>query len=254
MSTVHDHAFFDCLSSDNPTPGPPGARFALIILNGEVGSMLKSLWSAASIRICADGGSNRVYDTLDHSIIKSHPPHAVIGDFDSARPEVLDWFRSFQTPVIHVPDQDSTDLGKAMKHLANELTSIEWDHMVIYGGYGGRLDQELGNLHTLHRWTHKYPSKRGILVSEGNLSEILAPGHHVIHCHPKWEAPGLHCGLMVLGAPCRSITMTGLRWNLTNHPMEWGKMCSANNIIDQSLITVECSDPVLWTTEFTHTQ
>lgn len=56
---------------------------------------------AAAVRVCADGGANRLYDELPAMLAGQAPdavraaylPSAIRGDMDSIRPEVLDFYR-----------------------------------------------------------------------------------------------------------------------------------------------------------------
>jgi len=51
------------------------------------------LFISASLRICADGGANRLYDTLETNEQRYRLlPHALIGDLDSVRPAVIDFY------------------------------------------------------------------------------------------------------------------------------------------------------------------
>jgi len=46
----------------------------------------------ATLRACTDGAANILYDCVDAAKL-NRLPHLVSGDFDSARPEVLQFFR-----------------------------------------------------------------------------------------------------------------------------------------------------------------
>lgn len=63
---------------------------------------------------------------------------------------------SQNVPVVHDPDQDSTDLGKCIAALAEEEKRLggskgkEKEHqLVISGGLSGRLDQTIHTMHAL---------------------------------------------------------------------------------------------------------
>lgn len=70
-----------------------------------------------------------------------------------------------------------------------------------------------------------------------------------------------HCGLVPLGGKCSNCTTTGLRWNLgeghrqcvvmvisvDNHCMELGGVVSTNNLLASDTVTVDCTDPLLFT-------
>ena len=42
----------------------------------------------AEVRICADGGANRLAAALTEAELRAFPPHIVVGDMDSADPQV----------------------------------------------------------------------------------------------------------------------------------------------------------------------
>jgi thiamine pyrophosphokinase len=74
--------------------------YACIINNCEFDQFALPLWIHATIRLCADGGINHIYDEFDETIKKQYPPHACIGDLDSARTEVLQYYRNLVTTFI----------------------------------------------------------------------------------------------------------------------------------------------------------
>lgn len=98
----------------------------------------------------------------------------------------------------------------------------------------------------------KYANRfdRLLLLSEGNFAQLLPPGRHHITLHPSLEGPGTHCGLIPIGNPCRSITTSGLRWDMQQAHLAFGGMVSSCNVLDNDKIEIETSDFVLWTTAF----
>ena len=56
------------------------------------------------MRVCADGGANRLFDLLDQSQL--YIPAAVVGDLDSVRPEVVAFYRTAGVVLEAVEDQD----------------------------------------------------------------------------------------------------------------------------------------------------
>lgn len=62
---------------------------------------------AATLRVCADGGANRLYDELPAMLLgqsadavrSAYLPTAIQGDMDSIRPDVLDFYRQRGVPV-----------------------------------------------------------------------------------------------------------------------------------------------------------
>ena len=63
---------------------------AVVVLNWELpdDETLLTLWSHAVVRVCADGGTNRLADASDRIEGGLQPPEIVVGDFDSLRPAV----------------------------------------------------------------------------------------------------------------------------------------------------------------------
>jgi hypothetical protein len=64
----------------------------------------EQLWTEDSFRVCADGAANRLFDA---SVSRPHllPPQAIVGDFDSARPDVLQHYERLGCAVARRPSQ-----------------------------------------------------------------------------------------------------------------------------------------------------
>ena len=197
-----------------------------------------------------------MYDALPEDTRPKYLPDAICGDLDSARDEVLAYYAHLDVPVVRDGDQDTTDLQKcgALLSRSREAGGLlervqNVRTLVIFGGFGGRLDQEMSCLHALFLLRDDERFERVVLVSDGNCAELLQPGHHTIHCARSHEGPV--CGLIPIGEPCKSVTTTGLQWNLSGDPLRFGGLISSSNRFDkdaQATITVECTHPLLWTT------
>jgi thiamine pyrophosphokinase len=118
-----------------PTPRP------VLVANGPVLWTLESaaLAAAAAPLLAADGGANH----LGRIGLR---PDAVIGDLDSISPGI----RKFngEERMIHRPDQDRTDLDKALGYVFEELGL---GTLTVLGATGGRLDHAVANLGLLAR-------------------------------------------------------------------------------------------------------
>ncbi|CAH7684998.1 Thiamin pyrophosphokinase [Phakopsora pachyrhizi] len=144
---------------------------SLLILNTPINQescqIFMDLWNQSSLRVCADGGANRLYDftiSNDHQPgtdskdqIRMNPDF-IKGDLDSIRGDVMDHYLSQEScKIIKDEDQDSTDLEKCLR-LIFGLEGVERDGsrkdgkvVVIHGGLTGRLDQTISTLHNLLR-------------------------------------------------------------------------------------------------------
>ena len=76
-------------------------------------------------------------------------PDFIIGDFDSVRRTTLAHFSRLGVEILRTPDQDYTDLEKALAWVATlgDLRTI-----TVAQGAGSRLDHSLGNLSLLKRF------------------------------------------------------------------------------------------------------
>lgn len=211
---------------------------ALIVLNSDSFSLplLRALWDASDgPRVCADGGANRVFDLLPSLV-----PDAIVGDLDSARPDVLEYYRGLGAVIHRDDDQDHNDLDKSIKYLG------EAENVSILGAFGGRFDQEMASFDCLYRWAGFAQFR---LYSDDNLATLLVPGtNHEIKVRKDLEGP--HCGLLPLGGKCEEVTTTGLRWNLERAPLEFGQLVSTSNLLEHDVVTVTTSHPLLWTAAF----
>lgn len=156
----------------------------------------------------------------------------------------------------------------------------------IYGGFGGRFDQEMGCVNALYVWGQKegfrnnpltlydeetcafalpaVPARSEVRLrftgtsgdskqtgenAEGDGSEETA------ECTDRKNrtdqvGEGPTCGLIPMGGRCEWVTTTGLQWNLQgDRPLEFGGLVSSSNCAVDGLVTVEASSPLLFTAE-----
>ena len=71
--------------------------------------------------VCADGGSNWLYDAFqtDSDRVK-YKPHAIVGDLDSIRPEVKAFYERAGSSLVQINDQDSNDFEKSVLYVLQE--------------------------------------------------------------------------------------------------------------------------------------
>jgi len=227
---------------------------ALVVLNSPSfgRAMLERLWAGAALHVCADGGANRLFDSSDASMRSSLVPHHIVGDLDSARPDVVDFYKALGSGLERAEDQDRNDLDKALDVVercwAAAGTPAEMRSVAVLGAFGGRFDQEMACFNSLYR-THVNVR----LYSDDNVAILLRPGAHRIRVDPRFEGPT--CGLIPLGGRCDKVTTTGLRWNLSDEPLAFGELVSTSNAISftGSEVTDVCittSHPLVWSSSW----
>ncbi|CAK9209311.1 unnamed protein product [Sphagnum troendelagicum] len=232
------------------------STLVLILLNYHLPCFTPQLWGQVSLRVCTDGGANRLYDELpllfpsdDPADIRhKYKPDVIRGDLDSIRPNVKECYSKMGTTIIdQTNDQETTDLHKCVIYIRDFTPDLDKTHLkiLVVGALGGRFDHEAANIDVLHTFANVLHI---VLLSEESSLTLLAPGYlHKIHINCSFEGP--HCGLIPLGAPSTSTTTTGLHWNLSDTPMAFGSLISTCNILESDIVTVQSDAYLLWTTE-----
>ncbi|XP_020870423.1 thiamine pyrophosphokinase 1 isoform X1 [Arabidopsis lyrata subsp. lyrata] len=277
---LHSSSF---LLPSNPVDDTTGTRYALIVLNQSLPRFAPLLWEHAKLRLCADGGANRIYDELplffpheDALAIRNrYKPDVIKGDMDSIRRDVLDFyvnlvsslcdyifriivcgvfvrsnmlslFFSLQgTKVIdESQDQDTTDLDKCILYIRDSTLNQESSRLHILAT--GALGGRFDHEAGNINVLYRYPDTRIVLLSDDCLIQLLPKSHrHEIHIQSSLEGP--HCGLIPIGTPSAKTTTSGLKWDLANTEMRFGGLISTSNLVKEEKITVESDSDLLWT-------
>lgn len=119
--------------------------------------------AAAKNIVLVDGGANLLYKS---ELRETSNIRGIVGDLDSILPEVRSYYEAKGVPVVHVADQDSNDLQKGLA-LARQRG---WLSLVVLGALGGRIDQQLANLHALQ--LHADSQKDANLLAIGGDSVV----------------------------------------------------------------------------------
>lgn len=258
-----------------------GTRYNLILLNSKTVSkhLLEKIWHSCDLKVCADGGGNRLFDTM-HEETLEYIPNIIVGDLDSLRPEVADFYSEAGCPLLRDEDEDLNDLDKCLQWIDNQTQMEERndndiegasdeeslspsshgrpkESIVILGAQGGRFDQEMASLHALFRWKKTFD--RVVLMNEECSTCLLEAGfQHRIK--PVEGVEGPTCGLIPLNGKVDCVTSSGLQWDLTGESLEMGVRISSSNSIrmdggvggeanvgDGPTVIVESSGDLVWT-------
>ncbi|CAD5115788.1 DgyrCDS4730 [Dimorphilus gyrociliatus] len=227
--------------------------FALIFLNTPIeknDNVVKQLFKKASFKVLVDGGANRMFD-VDSETGHFHIPDMITGDLDSARSDVLKFYREKGVEIIETYDQNFTDFTKCLKIVLEKIEKKELNvkYILVHVGIRGRFDQVMGNIQTLY---HMVP-KTNIpiyLISRENIIFLLLKGSHRIMLNQKFNEG--YCGLLPIGRSCDNVTTTGLKWNLTHDKLEFGKLVSTSNkwIPESDDISIVTDEPLIFTMSF----
>lgn len=224
-----------------------GVKFALLLLNRPLEPELEifhQLWTKAVFKATIDGGTNELYDNMASQRDK-YIPDIITGDFDSARSEVLQFYKEKGAEIISTPDQDHTDFTKCMKIVTERKERYQLDCIVALNAFGGRLDQEFANINTLFTAQRFEGSIPVYLLSSQSILCLLQKGCHILKVDSGFE--GDHCGLVPIAGKCDCVSTTGLKWNLDKNPMSFGDLFSTSNTLSgESSVTIETDNPLLW--------
>lgn len=136
-------------------------------------------------------------------------PTRIVGDFDTAAPELVGWYREHTDIEIRSfnPVKDATDTQIAVE-LSIELGS---DSIIILGGMGSRLDHTIGNIQTM-----ALALDAGIdcqLLDEKNRIRLIREPVTI----SKNEQYGDYVSLLPLTSVVDGVNLIGFKYPLTNH-------------------------------------
>ncbi|KAI3961205.1 hypothetical protein MKX01_035791 [Papaver californicum] len=236
---------------------PPSSEdkktYVLILLNQPLPKFTPLLWNHAKLRLCADGGANRVFDEMplllpqqDLLLVRNrYKPDVIKGDMDSIRAEVKDFYANLGSQIVdESQDQDTTDLHKCISFIQDAIPNVDKSDLCILvaGALGGRFDHEIGNINVLC----KFSDIRIVLMSDDCLIQLLPRNHrHEINILSSLEGP--HCGLIPIATASAKATTSGLQWDLDDTEMKFGGLISTSNIVREEKITVQSDSDLLWT-------
>lgn len=215
---------------------------AMILLNAPLQStpLFHTLWKSAAFRICADGAANRLRSLNQQSGL-GYSPDLIIGDLDSITETTRGYYANVRT--VQIIDQDRNDLDKALE-AANDYRTV-----IVFGAFGGRFDQQMASLQALYC----YPEREIFLYNDTSMAVLVHAGATSIEVRiePTTEgvSEGPTCGLIPIGQPVKSITTTGLQWNLNQQSSDFGGLVSTSNRITDRIVTVDSTEPFIFTTE-----
>ncbi|MES1913380.1 MAG: hypothetical protein MHM6MM_005568 [Cercozoa sp. M6MM] len=206
--------------------------------------------------VCADGGADRLLFAAAQVDRQSDLRiHHVIGDLDSLSDKTRHWCRQHGATVMHIDDQDTTDLDKCLKWLSEQPRGAcdrsnghVLNVIVADTCHSARTDQTLGNLHSMLRYIHQNKDSRVQvrLESAHNVSVPVTPGRTQLSLDTSLYGP--HCGLIPLGQPARNVSTQGLQWNLAQQRMHLGQgLVSTCNMLASDEVHIDTSDALLLT-------
>ncbi len=193
----------------------------LILADGDPPSaaLLHRLVAGHDLLIATDGAARKAQ-------MLGRTPDIISGDFDSISLEEVR--RDFLgSEIIPTPDQNQGDLEKAI-HIAQGRGATA---ITITGATGGRLDHTLGTIALLLR-CHREVDIR--LVEDASVTWAVsgtedAPGELTLAA-----TPGDTISVVSFDGRAR-VTLQGVRWPLTDHPLPVGTLGISNRAVAEQV-------------------
>ncbi|EMT40265.1 thiamine pyrophosphokinase [Thermoanaerobacter thermohydrosulfuricus] len=201
----------------------------LIISNGDIKdyNFYEKLLKDVDMVICADGGANHAYQMK----IK---PDLIIGDFDSIKEEILEFYENEGVRIEKFPpmkDETDTQLAmlKAIELGAKEITFI--------GVIGERLDHSYANLSLLLYLLNR--NIKGKIVNEMNEIYLI---NKFIEVEGK---KGELLSLLPYSKEVKGIYTKGLFYGLSGQSMDLEMPYGISNVFTEDKATIEIEEGLL---------
>jgi thiamine pyrophosphokinase len=168
---------------------------------------LAEMAAVADPLLAADGGAN-------HLARIGLKPSVVIGDLDSISDQTRVWLG--EDRIAHRPDQDRTDLDKALEFAFVELSIAS---LTVLAALGGRTDHDLGNLGLLAR----LGLGERLVFENDDLRALAVTGETSLRARPgeTWSFWTFD--------PSVLVTIEGVRWPVHEAPLDAGGEPSISN-------------------------
>lgn len=152
----------------------------------------------------------------------------LLGDFDTITKAQLDHAKQSGIEVIQTPDQNHTDLDKAIYFCdENNVASID-----IVAATGQRLDHTLHNIQLL---TRCYRADRPLKIHTP-IETLFVIKDEVIELKGKAGQP-----IALLGAPHAVVSTSGLKYDMRDFEMQYGEQNSTCNHFEKATVRIQTS-------------
>ena len=180
--------------------------------------------------VCADSG-------MDFCRKAGLLPDVILGDFDSADPETLRFFRGrFPDRIFTFPAQkDETDTELALQYAIREGA----EHITVLGATGSRLDHVLGNIHLLKQ------------AMDAGTDCCLLDAHNRIRMIRQSLLIrrdgqfGRYVSLIPFTPEVRGLTLTGFAYDVSDFSLTSGKARGVSNEIREEEARIEMKSGIL---------
>ncbi|EGV61459.1 thiamine pyrophosphokinase [Yamadazyma tenuis] len=248
---------------------------SLIVLNQEIHSIdLEGLWRNTKLHICADGGANRLFEYWKkHQRTEEFVPDFIVGDLDSLKADVQQFYEQHGCIVIPQYTQYASDFMKSMRlsmiYFQSETTrgllyepiesnkGLEFIQlepaqvsvdMYILNGLGGRFDQTVHSINQVIQLAQQFVQNSFRFITPDDIVFLLRKGVNYIK-YPSKQSFGCQgnpvCGMLPLNTEV-VLNTRGLKWDVLHWPSSMGgHVSSSNALVGISGAVIECSNDMI---------
>ena len=159
-------------------------------------------------------------------------PDLVVGDFDSADPDILAFYE--KDPQVEIerlnPIKDDTDTEHAIRRAIAEGA----EEIAVFGATGTRIDHILGNISLLGIGPEHKVSL--YMIDPYNRIRLLGPGLHRLK---KEQQFGSFVSLIPYGGEACGVTLTGMKYPLLDYTMGGFNSLGISNEITEEEAVIE---------------
>ncbi|MDR3215398.1 MAG: thiamine diphosphokinase [Bacilli bacterium] len=172
--------------------------------------------------IGVDGGS-------EYLIKQGLPIVAIIGDFDSLKPKLLNEVDTSKIKVMRLnPIKDHTDLDMAIQW----VKTLNYDQINIYGAIGQRIDHSLININLLKK------NRDVIFYDDYSCLKVLKKGIHYF--------TSTDCYYSFFSIESETIiNLNGFKYDLVNYHLASDDTLCVSNEIACNQARVECNKDII---------
>lgn len=180
--------------------------------------------------ICADGGAN-------YALALELIPDLVVGDMDSIDTNVRAELaaRGLTEFVVVSDEKDESDSELALK----AALARRPDEIIMTGVLGDRIDHSLANIGLLSA------------VPEDVPASIVEPGATLVLVRKTLTLrgrPGQIVSVLPFGGDASGVTLTGLKYPLSDAPLSQARTLGLSNVIVESTVSISVDDGMLLVT------
>lgn len=167
-------------------------------------------------------------------------PDFIVGDFDSASSEILQYFRNLQegrkpTILQFQPEKDETDTELAIRMAVREGADV----IHLLGATGSRVDHMLGNLHLLGAAMEQGVECR--MVDGNNRIRMIRRGMSL----KRKEQYGKYVSLFPFTPQVEGLTLKGFKYPLEDYTLECYHSLGVSNEITAEEAEISFREGVL---------